>query len=212
MWILQSTYLYVNCHGRSAKMLRQPRVSTPLVRHTMYCSKSTAPSFRNLHIENMCVASPVDLLHMEIHSKHHARFVVSRGSIQSIERCTDRTRSSHRARNRWVKAQSMPCRRCMVRQSLFLFLLLLVYTLAYINAKVTLDIRYPWTSPLFVSFFSILSHSTFLFVAKNAYDVFAFYALRRVIVTIREAFERSLQFSLKCHRSEPRVKRILQRF
>ncbi|XP_043516632.1 facilitated trehalose transporter Tret1-like isoform X1 [Frieseomelitta varia] len=28
MWILQSTYLYVNCHGRSAKMLPQPRVST----------------------------------------------------------------------------------------------------------------------------------------------------------------------------------------
>lgn len=128
--------------------------------------------------------------------------------MQSIERCTDRTRSSHRARNRWVKAQSMPCRRCMVRQSLFLFLLLLVYTLAYINAKVTLDIRYPWTSPLFVSFFSILSHSTFLFVAKNVYDVFAFYALRRVIVTIRERFERFLQFSLKCRRSEPRAKKI----
>nr|XP_033341234.1 facilitated trehalose transporter Tret1-like isoform X1 [Megalopta genalis] len=31
MWALQSTYLYVNCHGRSAKMIPpQPRVSTPL--------------------------------------------------------------------------------------------------------------------------------------------------------------------------------------
>lgn len=46
IWALQSTYFYVNCHGRSAKMLRQQRVSTPLVRQ--YCSMSTA-NFASKH-------------------------------------------------------------------------------------------------------------------------------------------------------------------
>ncbi|XP_006624017.1 facilitated trehalose transporter Tret1 isoform X3 [Apis dorsata] len=44
MWILQSTYLYVNCHGRSAKMLRQPQVSTSLERTVLPKYYTRVPS------------------------------------------------------------------------------------------------------------------------------------------------------------------------